>query len=76
MTTEATQKTVADLTAAELKELIREVVVEVVFDYLIDPDEGLEFREEFVERLEQSMAEADSGETMSAEEVYRRLVLD
>ena len=56
--------------------MIREVVVEVVFDYLIDPDEGLEFREEFVERLEQSMAEADSGETMSAEEVYRRLGLD
>ncbi len=76
MTTEATQKTVADLTVAELKELIREVVVEVVCDWLIDPDEGLEFREEFVERLEQSMAEADSGETMSAEEVYRRLGLD
>lgn len=74
MTTEATQKTVADLTVAELKELIRETVVEVVFDLFIDPDEGLELREEFIGEMEQRVGSDEP--TIPAEEVYRRLGLD
>ena len=42
----------------------------------IDPDEGLEFTEEFLAGLEQSIAEAAAGKTIPAEEVYRRLGLD
>ena len=42
----------------------------------IDPDEGLEFTEEFIAGLEQSLAEAAAGRTSPAEEVYRRLGLD
>ena len=42
----------------------------------IDPDEGLEFTEEFLAGLEQSIAEAAAGRTIPAEEVFRRLGLD
>ena len=42
----------------------------------IDPDEGLELRPEFAALLEQSIAESAAGNTIPAEEVYRRLGLD
>lgn len=71
MTTEATQ-TVADLTIAEFRALVREIVVEVVQE-LIDPDEGLEPRPEFVEEMERRLALDEP--TIPAEEVYRRLGL-
>ena len=76
MTTQPTKKTVADLTIAELKEVIRETVAEVVADLVIDPDEGLELNEEFAAGLEQSITEAAAGQTTPAVEVYRRLEAD
>ena len=72
MTTQAT-KTVADLTIAEFRALVREIVAEVV-EELIDPDEGLEVRPEFIEEMKELLASDEP--TIPAEEVYRQLGLD
>ncbi len=42
----------------------------------IDPDEGLEFTEEFAASILEASASAAAGNTIPAEEVYRRLGLD
>ena len=42
----------------------------------IDPDEGLEFREEFLASILEASASAAAGNTIPAEEVFRRLGLD
>ena len=42
----------------------------------IDPDEGLEFTEEFLASILEASASAAAGNTIPAEEVYRRLGLD
>ena len=42
----------------------------------IDPDEGLEFTEEFAASIMEASASAAAGNTIPAEEVYRRLGLD
>ena len=72
MTTQTAQ-TVADLTIAEFRALVREIVAEVV-EELIDPDEGLEVRPEFIEEMERRLASDEP--TIPAEEVYRQLGLD
>ena len=49
-------------------------LLEVAFeDYHYDPDEGLEFRPEVIERVDQSIAEIEAGtaETISLEEVAK-----
>ena len=49
-------------------------LLEVAFeDYHYDPDEGLEFRPEVIERIDQSIAEIEAGtaETISLEEVAK-----
>ncbi len=76
MTTRTTQTTqvVADLTVAELRELIRETVAEVVAELLCDPDEGLEVRPEFIEEMKELLASDEP--TIPAEEVYLQLGLD
>jgi ABC-type glutathione transport system ATPase component len=63
-------KKVADITLGELKELIREVILET-----IDPDYGLELREEVVEALRESLKEKERGEGMPLEEARNRLGL-
>ena len=68
-----TAQTVADLTIAEFRALVREIVAEVV-EELVDPDEGLEVRPEFIEEMERRLASDEP--TIPAEEVYRRLGLD
>ncbi len=71
-----TEPRVADLTIQEFKELIREVVIETLAEVLEDPDEGLELREDILQRLERSLAEVESGaKTIPAEEVAKRLGL-
>lgn len=45
---------VSNLSKEELKALISEVVEEKLREYL-DPDHGLEFREEFIQALETSI---------------------
>ena len=73
MTTPAT-KTVADLTVAELRQLIRETVAEVVEELLDDAEDGLEVRPEFIEEMKELLASDEP--TIPAEEVYRELGLD
>ncbi len=73
MTTQAT-KTVADLTVAELRQLIRETVAEVVEELLDDAEDGLEMKPEFVAEMERRLASDEP--TIPAEEVYRRMGLD
>lgn len=63
---------VADLSTDELKELIGKVIEEK-FRELIDPDYGLELREEFVQALEASIA---SKERVPFAEVKKRLGLN
>lgn len=62
---------VADLSTDELKELIGKVIEEK-FRELVDPDYGLELREDFVQALETSIA---SKERVPFNEVKRRLGL-
>ncbi|MEW6162967.1 MAG: hypothetical protein AB1606_06620 [Nitrospirota bacterium] len=62
---------VGDLSREELKALIGEVIEEK-FRELFDPDYGLEFREDFIQALETSMA---SKERIPFEDVKKRLGL-
>ena len=67
---------VSVLPVADFQWWIHYIVGEVGEDLIGDPDEGLEFTEEFLAGLEQSAAEAAAGNTIPAEEVFRRLGLD
>lgn len=62
---------VAELSTDELKELIGKVIEEK-FRELVDPDYGLELREDFVKALETSIA---SKERVPFDEVKKRLGL-
>ena len=74
MSTQATEKTVADLTVAELRDMIRETVAEALAELIEDPDDGLELREEFVAEMAERLKSDEA--TVPAEEVYERLGLD
>ena len=64
-------KKVGDITVGELKDLIREVILES-----IDPDYGLELREDIVAALEESFKQKDRGEGISLQEARNRLGLE
>ena len=67
------QQRVADMTADELRAIIRETVMETLADFVEDPDEGLELREEVAADLEASIKAVEAGQpTISAEEVAKR----
>ncbi len=73
-------KKVSDLTVDELKELVKTYTYiamdEALLDFFSDPDEGLEFTEEFVTKLAQSREEMKKGDRgLSAEEVRTELGL-
>jgi hypothetical protein len=57
---------VSDLTIDEFKKLIGEAVDEKFREFLFDPDDGLELRDEVEQRLKASLA---SKERISFEEV-------
>lgn len=61
-------KKVEDLTVEELKELIKETIWEI-----IDPDYGLELKEEAINSLKESMIEKEQGENISIEKVKELL---
>jgi len=63
---------VADLTIEDLKKLIREAVGEQFKEMLLDPDNGLELRDEVEQRLRTSLA---SKERIPFEKVKERLGL-
>ena len=63
---------IADLTTEEFKSIIREVMEEKFKEFLVDPDYGLELREEIEKRLSDSL---NSKKRISLEEVKKRLGL-
>ncbi len=68
---------VSDLTVEELRTIVQETVRETLLE-ILDPDYGLEVREELLEELRESMERVKKGEEplISAEEVVRRLGLE
>ena len=69
-------KTVADMTATELRQLVSSAVEEKLMQLLGDPDEGLVLRENVRKRLLQqkrAVAKGERGESLEA--VVRRLKL-
>ncbi len=67
---------VADLTIDEFRELVQEVVIQTLSEMMSDPDEGLELRDDFVEELEQSIADVKAGgKTVPAQKVAEELGL-
>jgi hypothetical protein len=74
----AMAKVLAEMTVDELRKVIEEIIEETVEGKLIeffgDPDEGLELRESFRERLRLQRERVAAGEQgVPAEEVARRL---
>jgi len=63
---------VADLSTDEFKELIGKII-EDKFREIIDPDLGLELRDDFVQNLEASIA---SKERIAFEDVKKKLGLN
>ena len=75
MSTQTTEKTVADLTVSELREMIREAVAEAIAELVEDSDEGLELSDWAAARLEAAQVAEDGGErhtTPLAEVISRR----
>ena len=68
---------VSQMSVGELRELISEVVEEKLAKYA-DPDYGLEFREEFVERIRQQSKDYREGKlhTVSLDELLADLGID
>ena len=63
-----TSSKVADLTIDEFRDLIRAVVIQTLPEMLGDPDEGLEFRDNFAEKLLDSLDAVETGgKTASAQ---------
>ncbi len=67
---------VGGLSVEDFRFWVHQIVGEVGEDLIGDPDEGLEFTEEFVESVLEASGSAAAGNTIPAEEVYRRLGLD
>ena len=64
---------VAELTVDEFKQIIGQAVESKLSEMLGDPDEGLELRPEFEQRLRRSLAYvAAGGKTFSMEEITAR----
>lgn len=71
---EIEEKTVAEMTASQLKSLIQSAVKEALEEILKDPDADLELRPEFEERLRQAVAHvASGGHLLSMEELTNQL---
>ena len=67
------QQKVSDLTTDELRALIREAVIETLHNFVEDPDDGLELREDLALKLEASMKAIEAGQpTIPAEEFARK----
>jgi hypothetical protein len=69
-------KTIADMTATELRQLVSSVVEEKLVQLLGDPDDGLALRENVRKRLlrqRKAVTKGERGESLEA--VARRLKL-
>jgi hypothetical protein len=68
---------ISDMTLDELRALIRETVQETLEEFFVDPDEGLEVREEVKQRLIKSLHRIQAGERgIPVKKAYKRLGLD
>jgi len=66
--------TVAEMTADQLRTLVRSAVKETLWEILGDPDVGLELRSEFEERLRQAVSYVtEGGHLLSMEELISQL---
>ena len=70
MPTTIEDKKITELTVSDLKSLIRDVLSD-----LIDPDYGLELRQEVEKELRESMKQKERGEGLPLQEVKKRLGL-
>lgn len=67
---------VADMSIDELRALIQETVTQTLMELFRDPDEELELREDFQDRLQQSLLAVKTGEkTLTADNVAAKLGL-
>jgi len=73
-TAETTEQKVSDLTVSQLRQLIREVVLDCIAESYEDFHRDLEYSEEFLEEMEQRLASEEPA--APAAEVYHRLGLD
>jgi hypothetical protein len=65
-----------NMTVDELKAIIRDTVQETLEEFFVDPDEGLEIREEVKQKLIESQKQIQGGKRgIPAEDVYKRLGL-
>lgn len=64
----ASDKKVGDITVRELRELVREIVAEIV-----DPDYGLELRDDVIEALRESWEQKRRGEGIPLEKAKNKL---
>ncbi|MBN1315102.1 MAG: hypothetical protein JXA42_06525 [Anaerolineales bacterium] len=73
-----TNTTIAELTIEEFRNLIRDIVKETISDLLLDPDEGLEMRQDFMAFFKESTNSFRTGEmdTKPAQEVAKDLGLE
>lgn len=68
---------VNELTMEQLKALVEEMIEAKLEEYLGDPDEGLELREEVKARLMDSLAAVERGEKgIPLEQVVKKLGLE
>jgi len=69
--------TVRDLTMAELRELVEQIVEQKLWELVGDPDEGLQLQDEVKERLKKSLARERRGARgISAATVAKKLGLE
>ena len=73
---EATEQKVSDMTVSQLRELIREVVLDCIAESYEDFHQDLRINPEFAAKLQASIDEvAAGGKTYTAEEVAKELGL-
>ncbi len=70
------QAKVGGLTISELRELVREIIIQTLQEMLGDPDKGLELRDDFVVELQRSLEAVEAGgKTEPVQEVAAKLGL-
>ena len=70
MATSLKDKKVSDMTVGELQDIIRATIQEAV-----DPDYGLELRDEFISEILESKKSIERGEGVPLEDVKKQLGL-
>jgi len=65
---------VAELTTNELKSIIKDTIEEKIVEMFVDPDEGLELKENVKKRLKVSLSTVRQGKRgISASEIAKKI---